>query len=45
MPKAVTKRNGARNASTDACLDLRAATRVFARNGYFNQSGRYRARG
>jgi TetR/AcrR family transcriptional regulator, fatty acid metabolism regulator protein len=37
MPKAVTKRNGARNASTDKRASiLRAATRVFARNGYFN---------
>jgi TetR/AcrR family fatty acid metabolism transcriptional regulator len=37
MPKAATKRNGGRNASTDKrALILRAATRVFARNGYFN---------
>ena len=37
MPKAAIKRNGARNASTDKrALILRAATRVFARNGYFN---------
>jgi TetR/AcrR family transcriptional regulator, fatty acid metabolism regulator protein len=37
MPKAATKRNGARNASSDKRASiLRAATRVFARNGYFN---------
>jgi TetR/AcrR family transcriptional regulator, fatty acid metabolism regulator protein len=37
MSKAATKRNGARNASTDKRASiLRAATRVFARNGYFN---------
>ena len=37
MTRASTKRNGSRNSSTDKRgLILRAATRVFARNGYFN---------
>lgn len=37
MPKASTKRNGSRNSSADKRSSiLRAATRVFARNGYFN---------
>jgi TetR/AcrR family fatty acid metabolism transcriptional regulator len=37
VPKASTKRIATRNSSTDKrTLILRAATRVFARNGYFN---------
>lgn len=37
MPKPTTRRNATRNASTDKrTAILRAATRVFARNGYFN---------
>src|SRR5437879_13354935 len=37
MPRAVTKGVSGRNSSVDKrALILRAATRVFARNGYFN---------
>ena len=37
MPKATRKRNNPRNSTADKrSAILRAATRVFARNGYFN---------
>ena len=37
MPKAATKRSNTRNSTADKRTSiLRAATRVFARNGYFN---------